>query len=87
MAELEQIGTKTILVPAERKWDDQFARARSVEHEYSRLRVLRQSSAAGLASLARAFLLEPLGEFRGLAPPEGAQKAAELLYAMLVRSE
>jgi predicted glycosyltransferase len=83
VAELEQTGTRVILSPAERKWDDQFTRARRTEQENLQFRVFQQSSPEDLAALAREMLRKADVDPRVPAQPEGARRAAEKLYSML----
>jgi predicted glycosyltransferase len=82
VAELEQLGTKTLLVPAERQWDDQFARADRAMRARGNFRVFRGGTAAELADVAAEFLRERLPSV--IVPkPEGGIKAARLIYEMV----
>jgi predicted glycosyltransferase len=82
VAELEQIGVKTVLVPAEREWDDQFARAEKAMREHKTFRVFRGKASSELAELAADFLREP--HLRGVAAKSsGGMKAAEAIYRIV----
>jgi predicted glycosyltransferase len=82
VAELGQLGTKTVLVPAERQWDDQFARANRVVRERRNFRVFRGGSPTELAQLATKLLTEPIpGAIKS--KPEGGIKAARLIYELM----
>jgi predicted glycosyltransferase len=82
VAELEQVGTKGILVPAERQWDDQFLRVDRAVQTCPQFRAFRSSSHIALAALA-ADLLRETNLVADISRPRGAVKAAERLYAML----
>jgi predicted glycosyltransferase len=79
VAELEQLGTKTILVPAERQWDDQFARADRVSRERKNFQVFRVTTPAQLGSIASKLLREQIPN-TVMPKSEGAIKAAQLIY-------
>jgi predicted glycosyltransferase len=82
VAELERLGTRTILVPAERQWDDQFARAERVSHERSNFRVFRGKTATELSLLASEVLSLNIPTI----PPveaDGGMRAARLIYEMI----
>ena len=82
VAELELLGTRTILVPAKRQWDDQFARAARVSHERSNFRVFRGKTATELSIMAS----EALSSNIPIAPPvqaDGGMNAARLIYEMV----
>ena len=82
VAELEQLGTKTILVPAERQWDDQFARADRTARERGNFRVFRGRIPTELANLAAELLRERIPKV--IVPKrDGGMKAARLIYEML----
>lgn len=82
VAELVQLGTKAILVPADRQWDDQFARAKLTVREYPTFRVFLGRAATDLALLAVDFMDEP-------DPPDvrattcGRTRAAQVIYKLL----
>jgi len=82
VAELELLGKRTILVPAERQWDDQFARAERVSHERSNFHVFRGKTATELSILASEVLSSDTPR---VAPVEadGGMKAARLIYEMI----
>lgn len=82
VAELEIIGTKTLLVPAARRWDDQIARAVGVSREHNNSRVLNGNNATDLAHQAALFLRAPISVSQERAA-DGAAKAAALIYKML----
>jgi len=82
VAELEQLGTKTILVPAERQWDDQFARAGRIARERGNFRVFGEKTPTELANLAAELLREQIPEAVRL-KPNGGIKAARLIHQML----
>ena len=82
VAELEQLGTRTILVPAERQWDDQFARADRVSRERKNFRVFRGTSPSQLAALASEFLREEIPD-SAVPESDGGIKAARLIHKML----
>ncbi len=79
VAELEQIGTRTLLVPAERQWDDQFARAERVTREHENFRIFRAGSAGELATVALELLRTQIPKLI-VRKPDGAMKAAHLIY-------
>jgi predicted glycosyltransferase len=82
VAELEQLGTKTLLVPAERQWDDQFARAARAIRARGNFRMFRGETPAELANVAAELLRERLSS--AIVPkPEGGIKAARLIYEMV----
>jgi predicted glycosyltransferase len=82
VSELEHLGTRTILVPAEREWDDQFARADRVSRERKNFRVFRGKTATELSSLVSELLGEDISSSD---VPEflGGMNAAQLIYEML----
>lgn len=82
VTELQYIGTRTILVPAERLWDDQFARAEYTMQKYSNFSVFRGSSHVDLESLASALLTRTV-TVSALPVPDGATKAALCLRSAL----
>jgi len=82
VAELEQVGTKAILVPAERTWDDQFARADRAERLHPHFWSFRGSDPIALARLASESLRDTTPAVSG-PQCEGAGQAARCLYAML----
>jgi predicted glycosyltransferase len=79
VAELAQLQTKTVLVPAEREWDDQFARGERTMREHQNFRVFRGNTPAELANLAAKFLREQIPRTLVTAP-NGAIAAARLIY-------
>lgn len=82
IAELEQLGTKAVLVPAARQWDDQLARAERANRDHKTFRVFRGKTAVELASLAADFLGERIASAT-VTTPNGAMRAAQAIYAML----
>jgi predicted glycosyltransferase len=84
IAELERAGTRAIVVPAERPWDDQFARAERTARAHTHLRVVASASQAALAELVANQLSQPHGPRKALvSQPPGAALAARLLHDML----
>jgi predicted glycosyltransferase len=83
-AELEQLGARAILVPAERQWDDQYARARRLAHTYSHFKVFTGPSPQDLANLMHRALEETI-DIHMEAPMNGAWRAAEAIRAILER--
>ena len=81
-AELEQTGVRTILVPAERLWDDQYARANRLARRYSHVRTFSGSSPLELARVMLDVLQETTVVHSGNSSA-GSCKAAELLCSML----
>jgi predicted glycosyltransferase len=82
VAELEQLGNKTILVPAERHWDDQFSRADRMAQMNPSFRVFRGENYIDLARIAMEFLQEPIPTlFKE--QYDGAAVAARCLYEMI----
>jgi predicted glycosyltransferase len=82
IAELEDIGTRAILVPAERQWDDQYARAHRAAKAYPHIKAFCGTDHAALARLAAESLEIP----PPLAQPsrgDGARQAAEWIYSLL----
>ena len=81
-AELACVGTRTILVPAERQWDDQYARARRLVETYPHFRVFNGSSAHDLARFVHDALQDT--KITAIASSmDGARKAAEIILAIL----
>ena len=83
VAELNLAGTRVVLVPAPRKWDDQITRAQRMVQENLQFRILQTSSPKDLATLVAELLRQPLPQRRVPAQAQGAQRAAEKLCAML----
>jgi predicted glycosyltransferase/glycosyltransferase involved in cell wall biosynthesis len=83
VAELEQAGTKAIVVPAVRDFDDQFARARIIAARNPQISVFEGSDLLKLSQIATQLLREPIRR-RSSTRPEGAQKAAEYLQKLLI---
>ncbi len=83
IAELEQIGTKAIVVPASRDCDDQFARARIVAARNPQISVFEGTDHLKLSQIATQLLREPI-RTRFHTRPEGARKAAEYLQKLLI---
>jgi predicted glycosyltransferase len=79
VAELAQLQTKTVLMPAERDWDDQFARGERIMRMQQNFRVFRGNTPAELAALAAEFLCERVRETLVTTPPGGIA-AARLIY-------
>jgi len=79
VAELAQLQTKTVLVPAQREWDDQFARAERTLRGQQNFRTFRGNTPAELANLAADFLRERIPKTL-VAPPDGGIAAARLIY-------
>src|ERR1700674_377254 len=82
VAELEQIGTKTLLVPAERLWNDQFARADRAAREQRNFRVFLGRTPVELANMAAELLREGIPN-PTVIRPEGGINAARLIYKMV----
>jgi len=82
VTELQCVGTRTILLPAERLWDDQFSRAERTARMYPHFRIFRGSSHMDLANVARGFLTEPVPTAR-MSVPDGGSKAAWCLRSMI----
>ncbi len=82
VAELEQLRTRTVLLPAERQWDDQFARAGRVTGERKTFRVFRGKTPVELANLAAQFLTEQIAN-NVVTKPDGGMKAARLIHEMV----
>lgn len=82
VAELEQVGTKTLLVPAERQWDDQFARADRVMRARSNFHVFRGKTPVELSNTIAELLRERIPNVTG-SKPDGGIKAARLIYEMV----
>src|SRR6202030_3749015 len=82
VAELEQLGTKTLLVPAEREWDDQYARADRAARQQRNFRVFLGRTPVELADMASGLLRE-WSPRPTVTRPEGAIKAARLIYEMV----
>jgi predicted glycosyltransferase len=82
VAEALQSGTRTILAPAERVWDDQFARASRMELQHKSFRVFRGSSHVELTQMINLWLQEPQVPLE-TSRPDGALRAAEHLCSML----
>jgi UDP-N-acetylglucosamine:LPS N-acetylglucosamine transferase len=81
VAELEQIGVRTILVPGQRKWDDQYSRAERLAHIHSHIRCFGGTSAIDLSRVAQELLQRTLTV--PSKPAEGAHKAAAILCSMV----
>ena len=82
VTELQYVGTRTILLPAERLWDDQYARAEHMAHAHSHFRIFRGTSPTDLAKLAYKFLTETISTTPA-SVPDGASRAAHCLRAMI----
>jgi predicted glycosyltransferase len=82
VAELEQVGTETLLLPAERQWDDQFARADKAMRARSNFHVFLGKTPVELATAIVALLREQTPNVTD-PRPEGGIKAARLIYEML----
>jgi len=82
VAELEQLGTKAVLVPAERQWDDQFARAERAMREHDTFRVFRGNAPADLANVAVDFLGEHVAN-TVIPMASGGMNAAQLICSLL----
>ena len=82
VAEVRQSGSKAILVPAKRTWDDQFARAQRACEGESRFRVHLSPDCRTLAELALELLRSSPVASPVTVPP-GAERAAMLLHAMM----
>lgn len=82
IAELKPLGTKTVLVPADRQWDDQFARAERAMREHKTFRVFRGSTPDELTNAAVDFLGERI-EHAIVTIPNGGMKAAQAIYSMV----
>jgi predicted glycosyltransferase len=80
-AELEQVAAQAILVPAERQWDDQCARAARLARKYSRFRVFTGSSPHDLARLAQEALQDKK-TISTVPSINGARKAAEIISSV-----
>ena len=78
MAELAQLQTKTVLVPAAGEWDDEFSRAERMVREQQTFRVFRGNTPAELASLAAEILTEWVPNTSVTAPPGGGGRQADL---------
>lgn len=81
-AELEQLGVKTILVPAERQWDNQYARAERLAHQYPHFWTFTGTSSMELSRLMQ-VALDDTTIIHTANTAQGAWKAAELLCTML----
>jgi len=82
VAELEQLGTKTLLVPAERQWDDQFSRADRVMRARRNFRMFRGKTPVELSNAIAELLRERIPNVTG-SKPDGGIKAARLIYEMV----
>jgi predicted glycosyltransferase len=82
VAELEQVGTETLLLPAERQWDDQFARADKAMRARSNFHVFLGKTPVELATAIVVLLREQTPNVTD-PRPEGGIKAARLIYEML----
>lgn len=83
IAELEQVGTKAIVVPARRDHDDQFGRARIIASRNPQISIFEGSDHLKLSPIAAQLLREPIRR-RFHARPEGAQNAAKYLQELLI---
>lgn len=85
VAELEQAGTKAVLVPAQRQWDDQFARGEKAERDHRNIfRLFRGKTASQLAQFVAEFLSESVATTT-VATPDGARKAAQAIREIVNR--
>jgi predicted glycosyltransferase len=82
VAELEQMTVKAIIVPGQRRWDDQFARAASLAKENARIKVFSGSAGSELAEIMIAFLGQPITVTQPV-QQQGARRAAEYLLELL----
>jgi predicted glycosyltransferase len=83
IAELEQVGTKAIVVPAPRDYDDQFARAKNIAARNPQIFVFEGSDHLKLSQIATRLLREPI-RTGFYTRPEGARIAAEYLQELLI---
>jgi predicted glycosyltransferase len=82
IAELKRIATRVLVVPAERRWDDQLARSEAAAKANLHFRVVRAKTPHELACAAEEFLREPAPK---LSPSlaDGARNAAEIISELL----
>jgi predicted glycosyltransferase len=76
IAELKRIATRVLVVPMERRWDDQFSRADQAAAASGRFRVFRGLNPHEMARAAGEFLQMPVPELK-VSVAEGARRAAE----------
>jgi len=86
MNELAALGTPTICIPAERGFDDQHDRARSMAEIYPNLVCFDGTREEDLASLIIARLIQPVTRIRS-AVPDGAYRAASHVMNVVNRQK
>jgi hypothetical protein len=69
-------------VPAQRQWDDQFARSDRIAREQRNFRVFRGNTPSELAQQATELLCEHIAK-TVVAGANGGIKTARLIYGML----
>lgn len=78
MVELECVTARAMILPGERRWDDQFDRAERAAKENSRIRIFSGSTASELAGQAMEWLNQPISVMQKNVP-DGARQAAEAI--------
>jgi predicted glycosyltransferase len=81
VAELEHVGVKAVLIPAETAWDDQNVRAQRSSFAHSQVRYFQGTSARELGQMIQRLLGENMIVRSEAAT--GAAKAAALISSML----
>jgi UDP-N-acetylglucosamine:LPS N-acetylglucosamine transferase len=82
VTELHYLGMRTILLPAERLWDDQYSRAENAARAHPHFRIFRGSTPGELAEAADEFMSKGLPDtYTSL--PEGASSAAYSLRSLV----
>jgi predicted glycosyltransferase len=82
IAELKRIAVRVLVVPAERRWDNQFGRAEQAAKACEHFRVAQNMNPDELARTAEEFLREPIPLLNSN-PAKGARTAAERICEML----
>ena len=80
--ELALLGTPTIMVPAERGFDDQFERATALGSAWPNIHALSDASPARIAELGEGILRHPPERLRHQAPEGAFLAAAHLLHTL-----
>jgi predicted glycosyltransferase len=83
VAEIDMLGVRAVLVPAERQWDDQFARAERVSRGHKNLRTFRGKTPAELSQLALELCKQEVSRVCAVVDAPGGPKAARLIYEMI----
>jgi predicted glycosyltransferase len=83
VAEIDMLRVRAVLVPADRQWDDQFARAERMSRGNNNLRTFRGKNPAELSALALELCQQEISPASAVLDAPGGPKAARLIYEMI----